>query len=135
MHAAAYYSNVKNHDSSCASAKRDDQSLQMSFQLPTLTLRVSTSFLSLWLSDCRSFMRRSAWPSWASSSASSSLLPSWNSSSSSWASWQLRGDQRDRRQASSRERKRSRVKTCWGKSSTVAPADFLSSYFTFSPED
>lgn len=57
--------------------------------LPAVTLSVSASFLSLWFSDCRSFMRRSAWLSWASSSASSSLLPSWNSSSSSWASWKL----------------------------------------------
>lgn len=53
------------------------------------TFSVSTSFLSLWFSDCRSFVRCSAWLSWASSSASSSLLPSWNSSSSSWASWKL----------------------------------------------
>lgn len=58
-------------------------------QPPALTLSVSTSFLSLWFSECRSLMRCSAWPSWASSSASSSLLPSWNSSSSSRASWQL----------------------------------------------
>lgn len=68
-------------------------------QPPALTLSVSTSFLSLWFSECRSLIRCSAWPSWASSSASSSLLPSWNSSSSSRASWQLQSRER-RRQVS-----------------------------------
>lgn len=64
-------------------------------QTPAVTLRDSTSFLSLWFSDCRSFIRCSAWPSCASSSASSSLLPSWNSCSSSWASWQLWAGRRE----------------------------------------
>lgn len=68
------------------------------YQTPPVTLTASTSFLSLWFSDCRSFIRCSAWPSCASSSASSSLLPSWNSSSSSRASWQLQADRRDIRQ-------------------------------------
>lgn len=87
----------------------------LSFLLPAVTLSVSTSFLTLWFSDCRSFMRCSAWLSWASSSASSSLLPSWNSSSSSWASWKLQAHRKKKSNQTSWDTMRSGLKAGWEK--------------------